>query len=89
MNMAFLLCTVTLSLVKIDIVPSSAVFPTFIRDVGNSLNVSECRAFVDKTGKGKLVTCWPLIFSPFATMTSLVDGRKMGMRAATLSFSLI
>ena len=62
MSTSFLLCTVTPSLVKIDIVPSLAVFPTLIRDVGNSLNVSADYAFVDKDGKGKLVTCWPLIF---------------------------
>ena len=79
----------TPSLVKIDIVPSSAVLPTLIRDVGNSLNVSACHAFMDKAGQGKLVMCWPLLFSPFVTMTCLVDGRKMGRRAAALSFLLI
>ena len=79
----------TPSLVKIDIVPSSAVFPTLIRDVGNSLNVSACLAFGDNDGKGKLVTCFPLLFSPFATMTRLVDGRNIGRRAASLSFSLM
>ena len=57
MSTSFLLCTVTPSLVKIDIVPSLAVFPTLIRDVGNSLNVSACLAFDDNDGKDKLVTC--------------------------------
>ena len=82
-------CTVTPSVVKIDTMPSSAVFPTLIRDVGNSLNVSACLAFDDNDGKGKLVTCFPLLFSPLATMTRLVDGRNIGRRAASLSFLLM
>ena len=89
MSTSCLLCTVTPSLVKIDIVPSLAVLPTLIREVGNSLHVSACCAFVDKAGKGRLIVCWPLLFSPFATMTRLVDGRKMGRCAASLSFLLI
>ena len=60
-----------------------------MRDVGNSLNVSACCAFYDNNGKGRLVTCWPLLFSPLATMTRLVDGRNMGRRAASLSFLLM
>ena len=51
--------------------------------------MSACCAFVDKAGKGILVTCWPLLFSPFATMTRLVDGHKMGIRAASLYFLLM
>ena len=74
---------------KIDIVPSLAVLPTLIREVGNSLNVFACSASVDKAGKGRPVTCWPLLFSLFATMLCLVDGLKMGRRAASLTFSLI
>ena len=50
---SFSSCTVTPSFVKIDIVPSSAVFPTLMRDVGNLLNVSACFAFADNDGKGK------------------------------------
>ena len=64
-------------------------FPMLIRDVGNSLTVSACRAFDDSNRMGELVTCWPLLFSPFATMTHLVDGRKMGKRAASLFFLLM
>ena len=77
----------TPSLVKIDIVPSSAVLPTLIKDIciGKSLNVSACPAFLDRAGKGKLVTCWPLLFSPFVSMTHLVDGRKMGRLHQRLS----
>ena len=89
MRTPFSLCTVTPSLVKIDILPSLAVFPTLMTDVGNSLNVSACCAFDDNDGKGKLVTCWPLLFSPLATMTRLVDGPNMGRRAASLSFLLM
>ena len=86
---SFLLCTVTPSLVKIDIVPLPAVFPTLIRDVGNLLNVSACLAFDDNGRKGTLVPCFPLLFSPLATMTCLVDGRNIGRPAAFLSFLLI
>ena len=89
MRTSFLSCTVNPSLVKIYILPSLAVFLTLMRDVGNSLNVSSCCAFDDNDGKGKLVTCWPLLFSPLATMTRLVDGRNMGRRAAFLSFLLM
>ena len=60
-----------------------------MRDVGNSLNVSACRAFDDNDGKGKLVTCFLLLFSPLATMTCLVDGRNIGRHAASLSFSMM
>ena len=57
--------------------------------MGNSLNVSACLAFDDNDGKGKLVTCFPLLFYPLATMTRLVDGRNIGRCAASLSFSLM
>ena len=60
-----------------------------MRDVGNSLNVSACFAFDDNDGKGKLVTCWPLLFSPLETMTCLLDGRNIGRPAAFLSFLLM
>ena len=73
MSTYFLSCTLTPSLVKIDIVPSLAVFPTLIRDVGNLLNVSACLAFDDNDGKGRLVTCFPSLFSTLATITCLVD----------------
>ena len=74
---------------KINILPSLAVFPTLIRDVGNFLNVSACSASDDNNGNGKLVTCWHLLFSPLATMTRFVDGSKMSRRAASLSVSLV
>jgi len=78
-SMSFLLCTVTPSMVNIDILPLSAVFPTLIRDVGNLLNMSACFTFGDIDGKGKLVTCCPLLFSLLATMSRLVDGRSIGV----------
>ena len=86
---SFLLCAVTPSFVKIYIVPSSAVFPTLMRDVGKLLNLSAYFVFDDNNGKGKLVTCWPLLFSPLATMTHLVDGGSIGRPAAFLSFLLM
>ncbi len=46
MRMSCSLCTVTPSLVKIDIMPSSAVLPTLISESGNSVNVSACLAEV-------------------------------------------
>ena len=79
----------TPSLVKTDILPLLAVFLMLIRDVGNSLNVSACSALGDKVGKGKLVTCCPLLFSPLATMTRLVAGSNIGRPAAFLSFLLM
>jgi hypothetical protein len=46
-NVLCSLCTVTPSLVKIDIMPSSAVLPTLISECGNSVNVLACLAEVD------------------------------------------
>jgi len=57
-----------------------------MRDLGNLLNVSACFAFDDNNGKGKLVARWPLLFSPLATMTCLVDGRNIGRPAAFCLF---
>lgn len=52
------LCTVTPSFVKMDIVQSSAVFPTLISELGKSPNVSASVALADKLlKKGSLVTC--------------------------------
>ena len=67
------LCTVTPSLVKIDIVPSSDVCPTLINDVGNCSNVSACLALADSCGNGNAVTFFALTTSPFATCTFLLD----------------
>ncbi len=47
MRMSCSLCAVTPSLVKIDIMPLSAVLPMLISECGNSVNVSACLAEVD------------------------------------------
>ena len=83
------LCTVTPFLVKMDMVPSSAVFPTLMSDDGKSLKVSALDARSDNCGNGSCVTFDALHISPFATLTLLVDFRKIGIPAAFLSFSLI
>ena len=57
--------------------------------MGNSLNVSACLAFDDNDGKGKPVMCFPLLFSPLATITCLLDGHNIGRRAASLFFLLM
>ena len=61
------LCTVTPSLVKIEIVPSSAVLPTLIKDVGKSLKESACAALLDSRWIGSLVTYAALLVLPLAT----------------------
>ena len=78
------LCTVTPFFVKMEMVLSSNVFPTFIDDVGKLVNVSACVAHFDSCGKGSCVTCFALHVSPFATPTCLLDERKMGMCASFL-----
>ena len=82
------LWTVTPVLVKMEMVPSSAVFPTLMSDVGKSLNVSARDARSDNCVKGSFVTFSALHISPFATITRLVDFRRIGNPAAFLSFSL-
>lgn len=78
----------TPSLVKIEIVPSSAVLPTLINEVGKSLNVSACLAFGDRCLNGKMVTCCAVLVPPFATPTRLFDLRRIGSPACFRSFSL-
>ena len=58
---------------KMDMLPSSAVFPTLMSEVGKSLNVSASAAFVESCGKGSAVTYCPLHVLPFATPTFLAD----------------
>ena len=88
MSTSVSLCTVTPVLVKIEMVPSSDVFPTLINDVGKLVNVSAVVARFDSCGKGSRVTFFALHVSPFATLTFLFDERKMGMHASFLSSSL-
>ena len=79
------LCTVTLFLVKMEMVPLSEVFPTLINDVWKLANVSAVVARFDNYGKGSRVTFFALHVSPFAPPTYLLDERKMGMHASFLS----
>jgi hypothetical protein len=67
MSTSVSLCTVTPVFVKIDMVPSSDVFPTLINDVGKFVNVSAVVARFDNCGKGSQVTCFALHVLPFAT----------------------
>ena len=78
------LCTVMPVLVKMEMVPSSEVFPTIISDVGKLVNVSAFVAHFDNCGKGSCVTFFALHVSPFATPTCLFDERKLGMHASFL-----
>ena len=84
MSTSVSLCTVTLVLVKMEMVPSSEVFPTLISNLGKLENVSAVVARFDNCGKGSRVTFFALHVSPFATPTYLLDERKMGMHASFL-----
>ena len=53
--------------------PSSAVFPTLMSEVGKSLNVSASAAFLESCGNGSAVTYCPLHVSPFANPAFLAD----------------
>lgn len=82
------LSTVTPPLVKIDMVPSSAVLPTLMSDVGKSANESACVAMLDSCGMGRRVTYFALLDPPFATPTLLLDCFRMGKLAFLRSCSL-
>ncbi len=84
MSTSVSLCTVTPVLVKIDMVPSSDVFPTLINDVGKLVNVSAVVARFDNFGKESCVTFFDLHFPPFATSTFLLDEHRMGIHASFL-----
>ena len=83
------LCTVTPSLVKIEILPSSAVLPTLNKDDEKSVKVSASAACLDNFAKGSEVTNFPLLVPPLATSTRFVDLRKIGKPAIIRSFSLM
>ncbi len=72
MSTSVSLCTVTPVVVKIEMVPSSDVFPTLISNVGKFLNVSAVVARFDSCGKGSRVKFLALHVSPFATPTFFV-----------------
>ena len=87
-NTSSSLRTVTPSLVKIDIVPSSAVLLTFMSDEGKSANKSACVALLDRSGMGRRVTNLALLEPPFATPTLLFECFGMGKLAVLQSRSL-
>ena len=84
MSTSVSLCTVTPVLVKMEMVTSLEVFPTFINDVGKLVAVSAFVARIDNW-KGSCVTCFSLHVSSFATLTFLFDEHKMGMHVSFLS----
>ena len=79
----------TLSLVKIEIVPSSAVLPTLINDDEKLSKVSAWLAFGDSCGNGSWVVCLAMLLQPLATPTRLVERLRIGRPAAMRSVSLI
>ena len=78
----------TPSLEKMDMLPSSAVFPKLIRDVVNSSNVYVSATLLESCGNGSLVTYLPLHVQPLATPTFLDDTRNIGRPNCFLSFLL-
>ena len=88
MSTSVSLCTLTLVLVKMEMVPLLEVFPALINDVGKLVNVSACVARFDNCGKGSWVTCFALHVLLLASPTLLLDERKMGIHAYFLSSSL-
>ena len=67
------LWTVMPSLMKFEIVLSSDVFPTLIRDIGNSLKVSAWAALGDSYWDGSLVMYFLLLVTLLVTSTFFVD----------------
>ena len=80
------LYSVTPSLVKMDKLPSSAVFSTLISDVGNYSNVSASAAFLESCGNGSEVTYLALQAPSLATPTFLYDIINIGRPNFVLSF---
>ena len=74
----FSLYTVTPSLVKIEMLPSSAIFPTLISNVGDSSNVSAYASLLESCRNGSVVRYLSFQASPLATPTFLADSRNIG-----------
>ena len=72
MSTSVSLCNVTPVLVKMEMVPSSEVFPTLIINVGKLETVSAVVARFDYCGKGSCVTFVALHVYPFTTPTFFV-----------------
>ena len=81
MSTSVSLCTVTLVFVNMEMVLLLEVFSTLISNVGKLVNVSAVVARFDNCGKGICVTFFALHVPPFATLTVLFDGRRMGILA--------
>ena len=77
------------SFVNTKTVPSSAVLPMLIRDVGKSWNVSACLDCADSFQKGSWVTYLALLVPPFATLTCRVEGLRIGRPALCQSCLLM
>ena len=67
--------------VKMEMVPSSQVLPTLMRECGKFWKESVCVAVADSCGKGKLPTCEAVLMLPLVTPTYLVEGQRMGRPA--------
>ena len=67
------LCTVTSSLVNIDMLLSSFTFPTLSSESWNFSNVLPLFVFADSPVSGSLIHHFPLLVLPSATDTCLVD----------------
>ena len=89
MRTSLSLCTLTLSPVKIEMLPPLHVLPTIIKDVGNSLNMSACTAVYKISWNGSLVTYCPFLMPPLATLTCLFGFLIIGIRALFISSSLM
>jgi hypothetical protein len=81
--------TLTPSFVKTETVPSSAVLPMLIRDVGKSWNVSACLDRADSFQKGSWATYLALLVPPFVTPTRHVESLRIGRPALRWSCLLM
>ena len=82
------LYTVTPSLVKMDTLPSSDVYPTLISEVRNSSNVSASAALLVSCGNVSAVTYLPFQAPPLATPNFLSDILNIGRPKFFLYFLL-
>ena len=78
----------TPSLVKMDTLPSSAVLPILIINVGNSYNVSDSAYLLESCGNGSVVMYLPFQTPTLYTPTFLSNILNIGGPNFVLSFSL-
>ena len=72
-----------------EMVPSSHVLPTLIKDVGKSSKLSAWLACGESWENGSCMTCLARLVPPLAVLTRLVDVRRIGKPALRRSDSLI